>query len=490
MVSALSILNSIVGLGAGLRCGGLRNPGLGCNSMKMFCLRKTCKRIARPSRISRIGQTGCRLRLATTVSRVNVIRSAGLYDVTVKSGGAAGNQFAPAGGGQTSATSNAKRVSVKIGNLTLSIQSSTATGSPTTLSSGSCAYIDEYANMPTIIASLKDTQGNQVQPTTWELRVSDSYYYRDCDNCSAYIKSNNWRAGPNTNSSTTEPWKPTFSEVRGGRAELIYTYLGLQYPSFNFKICGKNPNPADVVSAFSSPSPLQNQYWMAPLIATHETNQSQFCEQTRMQAAWCATQKNWGFPIWGEPAGYGLGQLDPIPSTSVLWNWRENASAYMTFLDKKAGPNEDTSDANGTSKDQRAYPFWIRQAKQFYRYNARVPKNQQVAEPNPQIEGTLPNSCKFVFSAQVAPFYTTPVTGQAGTYWFADAILMRMVGGGTPHYISLSTTLVPEWLWSKKSTIRLNNGTIQEHNFAYEYCTCVTTQTCEHQTPANKLGPQ
>ncbi len=44
------------------------NPKRDCNSKKMFCLRKTCKRIAPPSRISRIGQTACRLRLATAVS--------------------------------------------------------------------------------------------------------------------------------------------------------------------------------------------------------------------------------------------------------------------------------------------------------------------------------------------------------------------------------------------------------------------------------------
>jgi hypothetical protein len=91
-------------------------------------------------------------------------------------------------------------------------------------------------------------------------------------------------------------------------------------------------------------------YWMAKNIAIHETNESQFCEPGRAQAAYCSNSANVFLPIWGRPGGYGAMQYDPDPgppSIDEVWNWRTNITSAGLLLASLAGKVQDTSNTAG-----------------------------------------------------------------------------------------------------------------------------------------------
>ena len=145
-----------------------------------------------------------------------------------------------------------------------------------------------------------------------------------------------------------------------------------------------------------------------------------------------------------------LRPVDPPPSADAIWNWRAAISAGRDRLAALAGPNQDLSDASGLtplipdpahpgtfirSKEPHAYPFWIRQVKQWALYNQK-PANPgvPVAPPPDQIEGGNGIFCNFTLSpvgslAAPVPPYTTPAVGSANTFWVADAILIKQYGG-------------------------------------------------------------
>ena len=121
----------------------------------------------------------------------------------------------------------------------------------------------------------------------------------------------------------------------GGNAVLTWTYSGAAEPggsvqsTFNLQICGKNPSSSIADSTIRNTVP----YWFAPNISVHETRESQFCETGRMRIAYCASSKNVGKPVLGVPAGYGMMQLDPVPSVDALWNWQTNVGKGKAKID-------------------------------------------------------------------------------------------------------------------------------------------------------------
>src|SRR5690606_28186352 len=104
--------------------------------------------------------------------------------------------------------------------------------------------------------------------------------------------------------------------IFGGNAAIKWTYNGQEQPSFNLKICGTNPDYGTVGGVLDAMP-----YWFARKLAIHETNMSQFCESGRMDVSYCAANKNnFGWPVLGDPAGYGMMQLDPAATSDLLWN--------------------------------------------------------------------------------------------------------------------------------------------------------------------------
>ncbi len=141
-----------------------------------------------------------------------------------------------------------------------------------------------------------------------------------------------------------------------------------------------------------------------------------------------------------------------------------------------------TSDSTGNGTDKHAYPFWIRQVKQWQLYNAN-PQNlgTPVAGPPDQGEGSTAASCTFTLSPSQST-YTVPYTGGVpNTYWFGDAILIKQYGGtstkngNTDNYVSWLNTnpnAIPSWLFAKPNSV--------SSDVVYEVCTCASSDTCQH----------
>jgi hypothetical protein len=193
---------------------------------------------------------------------------------------------------------------------------------------------------------------------------------------------------------------------------------------------------------------------------------SQFCESGRMDSTdYCAASKNnFGWPVLGPPAGYGMMQLDPAATPDLLWNWRTNADGGRTRMDQLAGPQQYTTDSDG-----RAYPFWIRQVQQWNAYNARQKPGSRVA-PASDLQET--SSCTFTLplnkpwdSNKDSIGLETPTNGTSNTYWFADAILIKQYNGAPVNYVSWKNTKLaqgqaPYWSYNPSNSVSAN--TVQE----------------------------
>jgi hypothetical protein len=382
----------------------------------------------------------------------------GPYDVQVTATGPNGTPFVPAPGGQTGSKSNRGAVSVtNQPNLSLNI---TSNGS--TVNEGQCLYIDPTPAMPPVTAQIVSNDGSQIAGTaTWQIKTTFTQKMPD------------GTSQPRTQTTPSSPqqlaanqgWSPTFPSIFGGQASIQWTHNGVAQTPFDFCILAQNPDWTTATSAF-------NKYWFSPNIAIHETNMSQFCDGAARTAAapFCSGGANPGLPIWGKPGGYGMMQLDPPPSIDAIWNWRTAVSAGIQRLDDLAGPPRYTDESDG-----RAYPFWVRQVRQWKAFNSLHPSNQ-VAAPSDQQESA---NCRFTLSPAPDPTNpTTPNTGVLGAYWFGDALLMYQNAG--------TGSSGANWLTWKKSqgtgswNFHKDNGV--NHDIVYEFCTCTApgSSACEH----------
>jgi hypothetical protein len=351
-------------------------------------------------------------------------------------------------------------------NLVLSVKSN---GDP--LSAGSCAYIDPTPQMPQISAQVRDGSGNTVSGTiTWQIFILFNFksrtaipggggYYRIPIQLIA--KSD---TGDPQQLSADQTWNASFSAIRGGTAELKWTYNGVAQPIFRFRICGQNPSFSALDSALGAGA--VNQYWFLRNIAIHETNESQFCQQTRSQAAYCAKPEKWGDPVFGIPAGYGSTQLDPVDTIDQLWDWRANASGAVA-----------RTDAGG------AYAFWRSQVQQWRAANVVLTNRALPKIPSPQDQQETA-TCNFTAALDASDNTSQAnLNGRPNTYWFGDAIAMKGFARGA-RYLRFK---LGRWSFDKVTTIPIN-GASQNHNYVYEFCTCSVassppSSTCAHQTP-------
>jgi hypothetical protein len=361
--------------------------------------------------------------------QVNVLLNAaasalGFYDVQLTAAGPTGNTFIAAPGGQTSAQSaNRGKIAVSSpSNVSLTV----TTSGGANVSANSCLYIDATPAMPPVSARIIKNDGSQVAPTdTATFQITTSFPQRMRPDGHIVLQTQQTPPGSPESRAANQIWNAVFSQsLFGGQAVLQWTYNGVAQQPFSFCILGTNPDFTTAGTVLAAVP-----YWMAPNIAVHETNTSNFCELGRLQSAYCSSSANFGWPVWGTPGGYGIMQVDSPPSLDAIWNWRTAIAAGKTKLDSHAGPVQDTSDPKGQGTDKRAYPFWIRQVKQWQIYNSKPTFGSVIPAPPDQTEGTQGSSCTFTLSPSAAPAYTTPNTGQTGTYWFGDAILIKQYGG-------------------------------------------------------------
>ena len=209
---------------------------------------------------------------------------------------------------------------------------------------------------------------------------------------------------------------------------------------------------------------------------------SQFCETGRMRAGnSCPFSQNVGFPVLGDPAGYGMLQLDPITSTADLWNWQTNVADWQQRASDMSGPAQYV---NETDKD--AYPFWIRQVRHWNQWNAdhsdsKLPaptddiySNIGSPDPNAPPPGTGHATYICGFTLPLDPISSagleTPTNG-AMLNWFGDAVLIKQMGGvakiDSAQYIRFaSPPSTPSW------PRNFRNGVTR--NLVYEVCSCTT----------------
>lgn len=394
-------------------------------------------------------------------TQINALLSAspsasGYYDVAVVSQGMSGSGFVPVPN-QTTAQSNRKQIAVSnTSTLSLLVSSNGQQKNP-----GDCVWIDEDANMPDLKMRVVSNDGQPVTGTaTWQVAVS--FRQRLQNGASRVLSVNTPSSGPTSPQAAGTDWTAPFSSVFGGDGTILWTYNGAAQQPFTFCLRGRNPSSGAAIARLQS-SP----YWFAKNISIHETNVSNFCESGRTDGApYCHNGANPGLPVFGDPAGYGLAQLDtPTPNMSEIWNWKLNADGISALLRLKSG----VTVFNGNTKDKSAYQFWLRQLLQAKAYNDSRPVNARVPLPADVQESI----CTFRASE-------VPIVGIPNTYWFGDAILMKQYAGAAKNYLSWVNDQqggVPYWEFNKPTYSA--NGTVIDANIVREFCTCGTLATCE-----------
>jgi len=117
-----------------------------------------------------------------------------------------------------------------------------------------------------------------------------------------------------------------------------------------------------------------------------------------------------------------------------------------------------------------AYPFWIRQVRQWNLYNAILRNTgERVAPPSDRQETS---NCRFTLpldklwdSNRDSVGLETPTNGTNNIYWFGDAILIKQYNGAPVNYISwkneeLNPGEKPYWSYRPGNTVSSN--TVQE----------------------------
>jgi hypothetical protein len=287
--------------------------------------------------------------------------------------------------------------------------------------------------------------------------------------------------GPYPDVPASQPYQlssPQTSVFGGGTAKVNWSFNGVQQTPFQFCILGTNPSLSAAQAELTTP----DKFWFMWNIAVHETNGMNFCESPRSNGAdYCRSHpERDGLPLWGKPGGYGIIQYDadvlqgaPDPSLSVLWDWKQNVAMGQTLAAQTAGPIQDTLNDG----ERRAYPFWLRQVRQWQQWNAlwnpQDPVQAVNIRPAPQQDT---GGCHFrVNPTPSAGLRDSPITGQPGTYWFGDATLIKQYNGAPTNYVSWNGTVDGNQYWNP---FNLANSVNQD--VVHDVCTCSTVAACEH----------
>ena len=355
------------------------------------------------------------------------------------------------------------------------------------LGANQCAYIaagdaTHPPQMPTITAQIVGATA------TWQLSTTFSYYLKDItrgipyENVEIESSPKNPSSVPATSMMT---WSPTtfqndYGEMLGGNSRIDWTYTPsggtTQYGSFPFAICGENPQITDATTLLSAlrpaNTPYTQAYWFAPRIANHESGMKQF------YAGGDGGQP--GDPKYGYPAGYGMMQLDPvvpyfdpIGAMNAIWNWNTNVTNALNLMDSRPY----------------GYRRWLSDVRLWQNSGSAAPEPVEVVQYPPVTPGS-PNptaqlSCSFraLDPNTGQPLVPNPNNTSSQpfiTTWYADANIMKANGGGSPYITGNGKA----WAQRKAS----NNG--ENHNFAYEFCTCMNaTSQCQKHTTDNGQVP-
>jgi hypothetical protein len=328
------------------------------------------------------------------------------------------------------------------------------------ISPGACVYIDSAPRMPNLTMQVIGGDGNPVTAAaTWRLSIS----FLQTINQRVERKDFKIPAGGayTMPAPGVDGWTVPFSSFFGGDGQIEWTYNGIVQAPFPVCIRAKNPTQTELFNYMRA----NVSYWFAPNIAFHESNLSNFCEPGRTDGApYCFRGANPGKPIFGAPAGYGVGQLDtPTPTVEQIWNWRENVRGMQALADQKA---------------EGGYAFWSRQLVEFNTWNLRNPNNQKQL-PVPEVEA----DCKFVAHSSRTGFFEGYQVGQGNVYWFGDAIVMKQYAGARQNYISWENRPPhnnnPFWKFAK-ATYRAD-GTLIDENIVREFCSCGLGKSCKYE---------
>jgi hypothetical protein len=397
------------------------------------------------------------------VATLNAPSSAsGFYDVQVTSAGVSGSGFVAAPSSpRNSPVSNRSSIAAQLSALSLVVK----VGS-TQLNAGQCAFIDPTPRMPQITAQLyQNGQPVSSGTATWKISITYQYWTRDALGNGAYgpayrVPDTSGGTGDFQSLPANQIWTPTFVLIRGGNAVLQWAYNGAAGSDFTFQICGQNPSATAASIALQAGRPITSQndgrpYWFAPRIVNHESGMTQFDGS--------------GQPMFGQPAGYGMTQLDPVPSVDDIWDWTANVRDGLARMDSAA---------------EIGYGFWRRQVAQWRANWASV---------TPPTETFQAGTVSCIFSA---PFSGTTalqdVPNNTGNmFWFGDTEAMKLyAGAATGEYIYFDNTRTGNnpnptftWQWHRSSATGSEN-----HNFPYEFCTCQNADaTCQHHTTTSSL---
>jgi hypothetical protein len=361
---------------------------------------------------------------------------------------------------------------------TLSVTSngnSVAQGTCSQVGTSGAIYIDKSPAMPNLTATVVMSDASSPTETvTWNL--FGTFDERDFRQPHPSLE---WPSQWSTPYATaTKSWTVDWSTVQpsgfvGGDAQFNWSYRGVPQPAFNFCILGKNPNLDDSWNALQSAA--TSGYWFIPFIGIEETALNQYCEPGKTEGEpYCRGGANSGLPIWGTPAGYGIMQRDPPTSTDMIWNWRSAITESLKEIAEKAGPMVYTGNIREPASNLQAYPFWIRQVRQWQTYNANAPANNQPHVDAPPDDNESP-SCIFsmLLDASGNPIKTN---GQPNTHWFGDAILIQQYNGNGPsgaNYIVWNNPpgAVPTWSGAGSTT------------YVYNVCSCTNQNNlnaCKH----------
>jgi hypothetical protein len=436
--------------------------------------------------------------------------ASGSYDVQVTSAGAAGLGWAPAPTpvGPTCQTSNRKAIAVNGNpNVTLRLMSGTQVvpaitdGNRTT--TASCAWIDETPTMPNIAVKVVNADGSSAPgKANYQLVTLWDWINRDAITQAKWTEPANHyvpaasRAQADAGTLWTVPWPSNCglyamgSCFFGGYATMYWSYspdgqqAAQEQPPYSFYICGKNPPFSAALQSLSTVMSNPTQYWFAEKLAWHETGLSQFCESGRMDREYCSPGNNhMGWPVLGKPAGYGLLQRDPLPTTGgwempsqIMWNWQEAITSGKAEIDATAGPYQYSADRHAP-----AYGFWMSQVRQWNAYNALRAASDRVPPPADRNETS---SCTFTLPLNHAwdanrdsvgletpvfiPLLIPSNQQPHFTAWFGDANLIKRFNGAPVDYMvwqnSPERSPVPFWQYTP--------GNSTSGNTVREVCSC------------------
>ena len=328
---------------------------------------------------------------------VNLAPDAPTQDVTliVESHGAFGQGFAPQNPQQPNSPQGQAGAQIQgAAQPTLVLTSNGAQ-----ISSGQTAWIDETPQMPNIQVHLASASTGQPASgvATYQLTVTHTVTYTDIQGTHTHTDTAAFPNGPPNQVSAGANWSPGISYFLGGDATLTWTYNSGPAQTFTFKIGGKNPSPQAVLNLLSS-SP----HWFTLKIAKSEHpggDYKQFSDNSS------------GTPIFGQPDGWGIMQIDPPGDIQRKWNWQMNVQEGLARLQEKVDGG---------------YAFWRTQVIQWHDWNEQHPPADLRLPPDNVSEA----SCTFTLSPLNQSPWTQPTAG-GGTYWYGDAIAIKRYNGAS-----------------------------------------------------------